>query len=93
MDLCLAAERRPGSQVDKRLSYQEGLDLEGMWTANREAEQEEGEDKKDRTGWRQIRTTNYVGGYFSKRNIRDRSKCSPCLCSGIDTLPSKYEYT
>ena len=33
MDLCLAAERSMGLRVDKRWWYQDGLDLEGMWTA------------------------------------------------------------
>ena len=42
MDLCLAAERRPGSRVAKRWWEQEGLDLDGMQMEAREVEQEEG---------------------------------------------------
>ena len=32
MNLCLAAERRPGSRVYRRLWEQDGLDVEGMRT-------------------------------------------------------------
>ena len=42
MDLCLATERRLGSRVFNWWWEQEGLDLEGMWTADQEAEHEEG---------------------------------------------------
>ena len=42
MDLCLAAEMRPGSGVSKRCWEQEGLYLEGMRTAAQETEREEG---------------------------------------------------
>ena len=38
MDLCLAAERRPGTRVEMRWREQEGLYLEGMRTADLEAE-------------------------------------------------------
>ena len=38
MDLCLAAEWRPGSRVAKRWWEQDGLDLEEMRTAAWEAE-------------------------------------------------------
>ena len=44
MDLCLAAKRRPGPRVAMRWWEKEGLDLEGMWTAAREAEETEGAD-------------------------------------------------
>ena len=48
MDLCLAAKQRPGPRVEMRWWEQEGLDLDGMRTADREAEQMEGEtDGKD----------------------------------------------
>ena len=43
MDLYLTAERRPGSRVAYRWWEQEGFDLEGIRTAAREAEQDEGE--------------------------------------------------
>ena len=42
MDLCLAAEQRPGLQVYKRWRKQDRVDVEGMRTAVREAEQTEG---------------------------------------------------
>ena len=48
MDLCLVAKRRPSPRVEMRWWKQEGLDLEGMWTAAREAEQTEGEEETDR---------------------------------------------
>ena len=38
MDLRLVAERCPGSRVAKRWWEQEGLDFEGVWTADWEAE-------------------------------------------------------
>ena len=47
IDLCLAAERRTGSRVTKRWIEKEVLDLEGMQTAAREAEREEGGEEKD----------------------------------------------
>ena len=31
------------------------------------------------------------GGYFSNHNLRDRSECSPCLCSRIETTLPDYE--
>ena len=37
MDLCLAAEKRPGKNVSKRWWEQEVLDLEYMWTVDYEA--------------------------------------------------------
>ena len=53
MDLFMVAERRPGSQVDRRWWEQEGLELEGMQTAARGTEQEEeGED----TDWTETDT-------------------------------------
>ena len=47
MDLCLVAERRTGSWVDNQWWEQDGLDLEGMWTAAREEEHTEAEDETD----------------------------------------------
>ena len=47
MDLCLAAERRPGLQVYKRWRKQDRVDVEGMRTAVREAEQTEGGKETD----------------------------------------------
>ena len=38
MELCLAAERRPGSRVTKKWWEKDGLDVEGMWTAAWQAE-------------------------------------------------------
>ena len=38
MDLCLAAKRSPGPRVEMRWWKQEGLYLDRMWTAAREAE-------------------------------------------------------
>ena len=49
MDLCLVAERRPGSRVTKRWWEQDGLGVEGIRTAAREEEQIEGEDDTDGT--------------------------------------------
>ena len=49
MDLCLAAKRRPGPRVEMRWREQEGLDLEGMRAAAREAEETEGEEETDGT--------------------------------------------
>ena len=49
MDLCLAAERHPGSQVTNWWWEQDGLDLEGMWAASWEAERMEGEEETDGT--------------------------------------------
>ena len=49
MDLCLAAKRRPGTRVEMWWWEQKGLDLEGMWTAAREAEGTEGEEDTDGT--------------------------------------------
>ena len=49
MDLCLAAKLRPGTRVEMWWWEHEGLDLEGMRTADREAEQTEGGEKTDGT--------------------------------------------
>ena len=49
MDLCLAAKRRPGPRVVMRWWEQEGVDLEGMRTADRDAEQTEGGEETDGT--------------------------------------------
>ena len=45
MDLCLVAERRPGSRVDNQWWDQDGLDLEGMQTAAWGAERAEGREE------------------------------------------------
>ena len=37
MDLCLAAERSPGSRIIKQWWEQDGLDVEGIQTASWEA--------------------------------------------------------
>ena len=42
-DLCMAAEKIPGSRFTKRWQEQVGLDLEGQCMSAWEAEQEEGE--------------------------------------------------
>ena len=47
MDLFLVAERSPGSKVVKRWLDQDGLDLEGMWKASKEAKQMEGGENTD----------------------------------------------
>ena len=47
VDLCLAAEQRPGSRVAKRCWEQDSLDLEGMRTADCEAERMEVEEEMD----------------------------------------------
>ena len=44
MDLCLVAEKRPGSRVANRWWEKEGLDVVGMRTADQEAEQTKGEE-------------------------------------------------
>ena len=49
IDLCLEAKQRPGPRVKIRWWEHEGLDLEGMRTAAREAEQTEGEEDTDGT--------------------------------------------
>ena len=49
MYLCMAAEQRPGSRMAKRWWEQDGLDLEGMWTAAWEAERTEGGEETDGT--------------------------------------------
>ena len=41
--MCLAVERRPGPRVSKWWWENDGVDVEGMWTATREAERIEGE--------------------------------------------------
>ena len=47
MDLCLAEQRRPGTRVVMKWWEQEDLDLEGMRTASREAEQTEGVEDRE----------------------------------------------
>ena len=47
MDLYLTKKRRPGPRVVTRWWEQEGLELEGLWTASQEAEQTEGEEETD----------------------------------------------
>ena len=49
MDLCLAVKQRPGPRVEMCWWEQEGLDLEGMWTAAQEAERTEEGEKTDGT--------------------------------------------
>ena len=49
MEVCLVAERIPGPRVSKRWWEQERVDVEGIWTADREAERTEGEEDMDRT--------------------------------------------
>ena len=48
MYLCLSEERLPWSRVSNWWWEQEGLDLEGMQTADQEAEREEGEEEMER---------------------------------------------
>ena len=45
MDLCMVSDRRPGSRVTKRWWDQDGMDVEGIWTKNREEEWMEGEEE------------------------------------------------
>ena len=45
MDLCLAAEQRPGPWVSTRCWEQDGVDVEGMRMADREAGRTEGGEK------------------------------------------------
>ena len=47
MDLCLAAERIQGQRISKRSWEQDGVDVEGMQTAAREADQREEEEDTD----------------------------------------------
>ena len=49
MELCLAADKKPGSRVAKRWWQKNGLDLEGMRTADREAESTEEWEVTDRS--------------------------------------------
>ena len=49
MDLCLAANQRPGPRVEMWWWEQEGMNLEGMQTAAQEADRMEGEEETDRT--------------------------------------------
>ena len=49
MDLCLAAERIPGTQVSRRWWEQGSVDVEGMRTAAWEAERTEGREETDIT--------------------------------------------
>ena len=50
MDLCLTVKRRPGTRVANMWWKKEGFYLEGMRTADREAEHMEGEEEADGTG-------------------------------------------
>ena len=47
MDLCLAAERRTGSRVDKQWWEQDGMDLEGMHTEDQEEKRKEREGETE----------------------------------------------
>ena len=47
MDLCLAAERNPGSRLANRWWEQDGLDWEGMRMVYWRAERMEGEEEMD----------------------------------------------
>ena len=47
MEMCLTEKRRSGPRVEMRLWEQEGLDLEGMRTADQEAEHTEGSEETD----------------------------------------------
>ena len=49
MDLCLEAEQRPGPRLSNRWWKQNGVDAEGMRTADWEAERTEGEEEMNRT--------------------------------------------
>ena len=49
MDLCMAAKKRTGPRLEMQWWYQEGLDLEGMQLAAREAERTEEEEYTDGT--------------------------------------------
>ena len=49
MELCLTAERRPGKSISNRWWEQDGVDVEGMRTAAREAEGTESEKETDTT--------------------------------------------
>ena len=49
MDLCLTADRRPGSRVEKRWWGHESLYLQGIWTAVQETERTEGGEDTDGT--------------------------------------------
>ena len=49
MNLCLAADRRPGSRVSNQWWEKYGLDLEGTQTAARETEWMEREEDTDGT--------------------------------------------
>ena len=42
MELCLAAEQRPGPRVSRQWWEQDEVNVEGIWTADREVEQTEG---------------------------------------------------
>ena len=47
MGLCLAVERRSGIWISKRWWEQDGMDVEGIWTAAREVERTEGDEETD----------------------------------------------
>ena len=47
IDLCLEVERIPRPRVSKWWWENDGVDVEGMWTATQEAERIEGEGDTD----------------------------------------------
>ena len=49
MDLCLEAERRPGTRVSKRWWDQHRVNVEGTWMAVREVERTDWEEETDGT--------------------------------------------
>ena len=49
MDLCLSAERRPGTWVSRRGWYHDGLDVEGMQTVDQATEWTKGDEDTDGT--------------------------------------------
>ena len=49
MNLCMEADQMPGSRVSNKWWENDGLDLEGMQTADHEADRTEGEEDTDRT--------------------------------------------
>ena len=48
MDQCMAAKRRAGTRVSMRWWEHEGMDLEGMQTAESEVDQTEGDEYMER---------------------------------------------
>ena len=49
MGMCLTAKRRLDTRVEMRWEEQEGLDLEGMWKAECEADHTDGAEERDGT--------------------------------------------